>query len=129
MRPIPALFLSPPVPCEASPDVIVSYRRTVLCRHPKRVELPRFTHGLRAGDACLGGSLTLNSYRRLPPLPLPSLRILDGVRKDFINFRLTGRMVASVNNASIRWHYSTTHGWPVSLLEKLELSDLKVNYT
>lgn len=38
-------------------------------------------------------------------------------------------MVASVNNASIRWHYSTTHGWPVSLLEKLDLSDLKViNY-
>lgn len=97
---------------------------------PRRVELPRTSrHGLRAGDACLGGSLTLNSCLRLPPLPLPSLRILDGVRKDFINFRLTGRMVASVNNASIRWHYSTTHGWPVSLLEKLELSDLKVNYT
>eukprot|EP00903_Cladosiphon_okamuranus_P006596 g6443.t1 len=45
--------------------------------------------------------------------------------QDFINFRLTGSMVASVNNASIRWHYSTTHGWPVSLLEKLDLSDLK----
>lgn len=36
--------------------------------------------------------------------------------------------MASVNNASIRWHYSSTHGWPVSLLEKLDLSDLKVRY-
>lgn len=36
-------------------------------------------------------------------------------------------MVASVNNASIRWHYSTTHGWPVSLLEKLDLADLQVH--
>ncbi len=38
-------------------------------------------------------------------------------------------MVASRNNASIRWHYSTTHGWPLSLLEKLDLSDLKVVIT
>ncbi|CAN0103011.1 unnamed protein product, partial [Hapterophycus canaliculatus] len=48
--------------------------------------------------------------------------------QDFINFRLTGRMVASVNNASVRWHYSTTHGWPVSLLEKIDLSDLKTKW-
>lgn len=40
--------------------------------------------------------------------------------------KLTGRMVASVNNASIRWHYSTANGWPVSLLEKLGLSALQV---
>lgn len=30
--------------------------------------------------------------------------------QDFMNFHLTGRMVASVNNASIRWHYSTATG-------------------
>ncbi|CAM9243226.1 unnamed protein product [Scytosiphon promiscuus] len=48
--------------------------------------------------------------------------------QDFINFRLTGRMVASVNNASVRWHYSTTHGWPVSLLEKVDLIDLKAKW-
>lgn len=40
--------------------------------------------------------------------------------------RLTGRMVASVSNASVRWHYSTENGWPLSLLEKLGLSELKV---
>ncbi|CAN0171762.1 unnamed protein product, partial [Discosporangium mesarthrocarpum] len=44
--------------------------------------------------------------------------------QDFMNFRLTGCMVASVNNASIRWHYSTKTGWPTSLLQKLGLEDL-----
>uniref|UniRef100_A0A7S0RG04 Glycerol kinase n=1 Tax=Chlamydomonas leiostraca TaxID=1034604 RepID=A0A7S0RG04_9CHLO len=44
--------------------------------------------------------------------------------QDFINHRLTGVMCASVNNAAVRWHYSTQTGWPVSLLEKLNLSDL-----
>ena len=43
-----------------------------------------------------------------------------------MNFRLTGKMVASVNNASVRWHYSTTEGWPVSLLRKLDLCELQV---
>jgi ribulokinase len=45
--------------------------------------------------------------------------------QDFINLRLTGRRVASLNNVSVRWHYSSTHGgWPTSLLEKLDLSAL-----
>ena len=45
--------------------------------------------------------------------------------QDFINWRLTGRRVASLNNASIRWHYSTARGgWPVSLLERLGLAAL-----
>lgn len=30
--------------------------------------------------------------------------------QDYLNFHLTGRMVASVNNASVRWHYSTQTG-------------------
>lgn len=68
--------------------------------------------------------------RRIVPRPSAFCHTSAGEnaweRKDFMNFRLTGRMVASINNASIRWHYSTLHGWPVSLLEKLGLSDLKV---
>ena len=45
--------------------------------------------------------------------------------QDFVNWRLTGRRVASLNNVSVRWHYSSTHGgWPASLLEKLGLSAL-----
>jgi hypothetical protein len=45
--------------------------------------------------------------------------------QDFINFQLTGRMVGSLNNASVRWHYSTDMGWPSSLLEKLGLAELQ----
>jgi len=30
--------------------------------------------------------------------------------QDYLNLRLTGRRVASVNNASVRWHYSTATG-------------------
>lgn len=44
--------------------------------------------------------------------------------QDFINFYLTGRMCASINNVSIRWHYDQERGWPVSLLEKLGIRDI-----
>ncbi|GAX74637.1 hypothetical protein CEUSTIGMA_g2085.t1 [Chlamydomonas eustigma] len=44
--------------------------------------------------------------------------------QDYINFRLTDRMCASVNNASVRWHYSTARGWPSSLLKSLGISEL-----
>jgi len=30
--------------------------------------------------------------------------------QDYLNYRLTGRMVASLNNASIRWHYDAEDG-------------------
>ncbi|PRW57267.1 carbohydrate kinase [Chlorella sorokiniana] len=47
--------------------------------------------------------------------------------QDFINFHLTGRWCASVNNVSIRWHYSTQRpgGWPISMLQKLGLEALQ----
>jgi hypothetical protein len=33
-------------------------------------------------------------------------------------------MCASVNNASVRWHYSTERGWPTGLLRALGLDEL-----
>ncbi len=46
--------------------------------------------------------------------------------QDFINWRLTGRRAASLNNASIRWHYrQDAGGWPDRLLERLGLSALR----
>lgn len=48
-----------------------------------------------------------------------------GEYQDFMNLRLTGRRVASLDNASIRWHYSSRHGgWPTSLVGTLGLADL-----
>ncbi len=44
--------------------------------------------------------------------------------QDYINYYLTGRMCASVNNVSIRWHYDEERGWPSSLLHSLEMSEL-----
>ncbi len=45
--------------------------------------------------------------------------------QDYINYRLTGRMVASINNVAIRWHYRAGKGgYPVSLLQKLDLDDV-----
>lgn len=51
--------------------------------------------------------------------------------QDYINFRLTGRLVSSINNVSTRWHFdhsgtefSAKGNVPESLLEKLELADL-----
>ena len=46
--------------------------------------------------------------------------------QDFLTWRLTGRRTASLNNASIRWHYrSGAGGWPDSLLDALGLSGLR----
>jgi ribulose kinase len=45
--------------------------------------------------------------------------------QDYLNFHLTGRWVASINNASIRWHFDRSRGGvPENLLEKLGLADL-----
>ncbi|KAL6767449.1 hypothetical protein ACKKBF_B35280 [Auxenochlorella protothecoides x Auxenochlorella symbiontica] len=44
--------------------------------------------------------------------------------QDFINFRLTGCMCASVNNVSARWHYDTQRGWPDTLLQHLGMPEL-----
>lgn len=44
--------------------------------------------------------------------------------QDFVNFYLTGRMCASACNVSIRWHYDSERGWPVSLVETLGMADI-----
>lgn len=44
---------------------------------------------------------------------------------DYLNFRLTGRMVASLNNAAIRWHYDSRRGgFQRSLMDEVGLCDL-----
>jgi FGGY-family pentulose kinase len=44
---------------------------------------------------------------------------------DFINYRLTGRKTASINNASVRWYYDDEEGgFPSSFYEAIELGDL-----
>lgn len=45
--------------------------------------------------------------------------------QDYINFHLTGRMVASIGNVAPRWHYrASAGGYPISLVEKLGLAAL-----
>ncbi|ODT72209.1 MAG: carbohydrate kinase [Pelagibacterium sp. SCN 63-23] len=45
--------------------------------------------------------------------------------QDYMVHRLTGRMVASLNTASIRWHYDIeTGGAPRDMLQALDFSDL-----
>ena len=45
--------------------------------------------------------------------------------QDFMNLRLTGRRCASLNNATIRWHYSSERsGYPATLVEKLGVESL-----
>jgi ribulose kinase len=48
-----------------------------------------------------------------------------GEYQDYINLRLTGRWVGSLNNMSVRWHYQIDYGGrPVSLLKTLALEEL-----
>ena len=44
--------------------------------------------------------------------------------QDYLNLYLTGRLCCSMNNISIRWHYDANRGWPISLLNALELTEL-----
>ena len=45
--------------------------------------------------------------------------------QDYINYHLTGRWVASVNNASVRWHYDRSKGGiPDTLIEAVGLGAL-----
>lgn len=44
---------------------------------------------------------------------------------DYMNYRLTGRKTASINNATIRWYYDDEEGgFPVSFYESVELGEL-----
>lgn len=45
--------------------------------------------------------------------------------QDYLNHKLTGRMVGSLNNASIRWHYDNSRGgFQASLFEKVGLGEV-----
>ncbi len=49
--------------------------------------------------------------------------------QDFLTWRLTGRRAASLNNAAIRWHYrNDAGGWPDSLLDRLDLAELRAKW-
>jgi ribulokinase len=62
--------------------------------------------------------------RHQPELFASAARICE--YQDYINWRLTGRWVASLNNVSIRWHYQSREGGvPHSLIETLGLSELE----
>lgn len=61
--------------------------------------------------------------RNQPDLYAQAARICE--YQDYLNWRLTGRWCASLNNISVRWHYQATHGgWPESLLARLDASEL-----
>jgi ribulose kinase len=46
--------------------------------------------------------------------------------QDYLNLHLTGRRVASINNAAVRWHYrADAGGWPLSLIDALGLGALR----
>jgi ribulose kinase len=62
--------------------------------------------------------------RHQPELFARAARICE--YQDYINWRLTGRWVASLNNMAVRWHYQARDGGvPRSLIETLGLADLE----
>ena len=45
--------------------------------------------------------------------------------QDWLNYKLTGKWCASINNVSVRWHYSSGHGgMPTSLMDKVGIPEL-----
>ncbi|TVQ35940.1 MAG: carbohydrate kinase [Geminicoccaceae bacterium] len=61
--------------------------------------------------------------RHQPEIYAAAARICE--YQDYLNWRLTGRWCASLNNVSMRWHYQSEHGgWPEGLLARLDASEL-----
>ncbi len=49
--------------------------------------------------------------------------------QDYLTLRLTGERTASLNNTSLRWHYSSREGgWPTSMLKALDLEELMTKW-
>ncbi len=50
--------------------------------------------------------------------------------QDFLNYRLTGRLCASLTSAAIRWHYDNRRsgGFPTELLDQLGLAELSAKW-
>ncbi len=49
--------------------------------------------------------------------------------QDFLTLRLTGERVASLNNAGLRWHYSSrAGGWATGILQALGLEELETKW-
>ena len=49
--------------------------------------------------------------------------------QDWINFRLTGRYVGSINNVTVRWYYDIdSGGWPVDFYERIGLGDVLAKF-
>ncbi len=45
--------------------------------------------------------------------------------QDYINYRLTGEYVGSINNVTIRWYYNSRHGgWPRGFYDTIGLDDV-----
>ncbi len=45
--------------------------------------------------------------------------------QDWVNYKLTGNYVGSINNVTIRWYYNAEgNGWPLNFYEKIGLGDL-----
>jgi ribulokinase len=78
--------------------------------------------GLVSAEWMIPKSLWMKRHQ--PELFANAARICE--YQDYINWRLTGRWVASLDNASIRWHYQSREGGvPRSLIETLGLSELE----
>lgn len=61
--------------------------------------------------------------RNQPDIYAAAVRVCE--YQDFLNWRLTGRWCASLNNISMRWHFQSDHGgWAESLLARLDASEL-----
>jgi len=45
--------------------------------------------------------------------------------QDWINYKLTGEYVGSINNTSVRWYYDSRNGgWPIEFYDKIGLPDI-----
>jgi ribulose kinase len=49
--------------------------------------------------------------------------------QDWINYKLTGQFVGSINNITLRWYYdSKSDGWPVEFYKRIGLGDVIEKY-
>lgn len=86
-------------------------------------------NGAGAGPVSAEWMLPKSLWMKTHQPEIYSRAAMIGEYQDYINLRLTGRWVGSLNNMAVRWHYQTEHGGlPLSLLAALELDDLAAKW-
>ncbi len=95
--------------------------KDILATKDEALKLNGNGHGPLSAEWMIPKALWLKRHQ--PEIFDKAFRICE--YQDFMTYHLTGQWAASLNNIGLRWHYRHREGgWPLSLLQKIDLEAL-----